>query len=133
MSGDTARHVPTALASLLLGVALGWGLRSCGAEGERSRASWEAVAACDSTLAVEVERWRGEAVASAARAESLAVEVRRWEAEAAARRQVWAEARRRLDELDEVRDELERVEPDSLDALAGAVLRRRLGGSPVGR
>lgn len=133
MSGDTARHVPTALAALLLGVALGSGLRSCEEGGERSGGSWAAVAAYDSTLAAEVERWRAEAEASAAQAESLAVEVRRWEAEAGARRQAWAEARRRLDELDEVRGELERVEPDSLGALAGGVLRRRLGGSPAGR
>ena len=135
----SSRLLP-ALVALLLGVTLGWGLHSCGADGERSDGSWEAVAGWslprssgDSTLAVEARRWRAEAEASAARAESLAVEVRQWEAEAEMRRQAWAEARQRLDERDEVRDELERVEPDSLGALAGAVLRRRLGGSPVGR
>lgn len=122
-----------ALAALLLGVVLGWGLRSCGAEGEGSGGSWEAVAAYDSTLAVEVERWRAEAEASAARAESLAVEVRRREAEAEARRRAWAEARQRLDELDEVRDELDTMEPDSLGALAGAVLRQRAGSRSGGR
>lgn len=128
----SSRLLP-ALVALLLGVTLGWGLHSCGADGERSGASWEAVAAYDSTLEVEARRWRAEAEASAARAESLAVEVRQWEAEAEMRRQAWAEARQRLDERDEVRDELERVEPDSLAALAGAVLRQRAGSRSGGR
>lgn len=128
----SSRFLP-ALAALLLGVALGWGLRSCGEGGERSGCSWEAEAAYDSTLAVEVEQWRAEAEVSAARAESLAVEVRRWEAEAEARRRAWAEARQRLDELDEVLDGIERMEPDSLGALAGAVLRQRAGSRSGGR
>src|SRR5690606_22549980 len=101
MSGDPARHVPTALAALLLGIALGWGLRSCEKGGERSGGSWEAVAAYDSTLAVEVERWRAEAEAAAVQAAALAADVGRREAEAAARRPAWAAARQRLDKPDE--------------------------------
>lgn len=45
-------------AALLLGVVLGWGLRSCGGDSPSSGAAEEAVAVYDSTLAVEVERWR---------------------------------------------------------------------------
>jgi hypothetical protein len=38
-----------------------------------------------------------------------------------------------LDELDEVRDELDVMEPDSLGALAGTVLRRHVSDRSVGR
>src|SRR5690606_22866491 len=72
---DMSSRLLPALVALLLGFALGWGLRSCEEGGERSDGSWEAVAGWslprssgDSTLAVEVERWRAEAEAVAVRA-----------------------------------------------------------------
>ncbi len=127
------RRLPRLLMAFLLGTTLGMALRACGGDGVRPGASEEAVAAYDSTLAAEVELWRVEAGAAAVRAESLAVEARRWEEEAEARRRKWSQARQRLDELDEVHDELGAMEPDSLGALAGAVLRRRIGDRSVGR
>src|SRR5690606_2219677 len=124
---------PRLLMVFLVGATLGLALRACGGDGARPGSAEEAVGAYDSTLAAEVERWRAKAEASALRAESLAVAVRQWEAEAEARRQAWAEARRQLDELNEVRYELDAMEPDSLGALAGAVLRRRIGERSISR
>jgi hypothetical protein len=127
------RGLPRLLMAFLLGTTLGLALRACGGDGVRPGPPGEAVVAYDSTLAAEIERWRVEAEAAAERAESLAVEARGWQTEAEARRQGWAKARRRLDKLIEVRDELDAMEPDSLGVLAGAVLRRRTSDRPVGR
>jgi hypothetical protein len=127
------RRLPRQLMAFLLGATFGLALRACGGEDTRPMASGEAVAAYDSTLAAEVGQWRAEAEAAAVRAESLAVAVQRWEVEAETRRKAWVAARQRLEELDEVRDELDAMEPDSLGVLAGAVLRRRISGRPVGR
>ena len=127
------RRLPRQLMAFLLGATFGLALRACGGEDTRPMASGEAVVAYDSTLAAEVGQWRAEAEAAAVRAESLAVAVQRWEVEAETRRKAWAEARRQLNELDEVHDELGAMESDSLGALAGAVLRQRVGGRSVGR
>jgi predicted trehalose synthase len=119
--------------AFLLGTTLGLVLRACGGDDARPMASGEAIAAYDSTLATELNQWRAEAEAAAVRAESLAAKVQWWQTEAERRQRAWVAARQRLDELDEVRDELDAMELDSLGALAGAVLRRRIGDRSVGR
>lgn len=120
------RRLPRLLMAFLLGTTLGFLIRACGDDNPYPMDSEKAVATYDSTLAAEVGRWRAEAEAAAVRAESLAAEARRWQTEAEARRRAWAAARQRLEKLDEVRDELEAMEPDSLGALAGVVLRQRV-------
>ena len=127
------RRLSRLLMAFLLGTTFGLALRACGDDNAYPMDSEKAVATYDSTLAAEVGRWRAEAGAAAVRAESLAVAVQRWEVEAETRRKAWAEARRQLNELDEVHDELGAMESDSLGALAGAVLRQRVGGRSVGR
>jgi hypothetical protein len=120
------RRLPRLLMAFLVGTTLGFVIRACGDDDAYPMDSEKAVATYDSTLAAEVGRWRAEAGAAAVRAESLAAEAQRWQAEAERRRQAWVVARQRLNEFDEVRDELGAMEPDSLGVLAGVVLRQRV-------